>query len=77
VLSASAAQHYQPNAAVGDVLDLWNANVDGYHFQDILWLFIFKSVVIEYDSYSTMTILLSMPVAVILPLLGEAKYVHN
>ena len=39
-----AAQDYQPNAAVGDVPNPWNPNVDAYQLMDVLRL-----------SYSTTT----------------------
>jgi hypothetical protein len=35
------AQDYQPNAAVGDMPNSWNSNVDAYQLVDILRLVIF------------------------------------
>lgn len=37
----TAAQNYQPNAAVGDVPNPWDRMIDGYQPLDILHLVIF------------------------------------
>jgi hypothetical protein len=37
----AAAQNFQPNAAVGDVPNPWNPNIDAYQHLDILQLIIF------------------------------------
>jgi hypothetical protein len=36
-----AAQNYHPNGAIGDIPDLWDANVHAYQLIDILKIVIF------------------------------------
>jgi hypothetical protein len=42
-------QEYQPNAAVGDVPDQWDPNIEGYELVDILRLVIFYNEAMEID----------------------------
>jgi hypothetical protein len=46
-------QDYHPNAAIGDVLDPWDGNIDTYTLQDILRLVIFYNDDLGIDSGDT------------------------
>ena len=46
-------QNYHPNAAVGDVLDPWNGDIDTYTLQDILRLVIFYNDDLGIDAGDT------------------------